>query len=362
MSYTAHLANLNREKRSQTDNTDSHESTDDLCAICPIAQSEIDARDPASTISIISSTTNLGPDDRVVIAAMGFIVPPEQEIICHHVDSYDLTAAQEWFVTRHGTHPSTRRVLSDDERNRIKFRAEMQSFIKLEVTLEEIQEMFRLYTETLAANTVDPNSDTYIMLRAHLCPEMLPNYCKFTREQSEDYLAKAKANGSKFTWIARPSKFKGYEFAKDSSSRFYPMVEYTAISSFDTETGKFRHDLIEKIYSRGFYRGGGAWNGGTFNLSRTYGTPCFFDILHNILKTIHKDLCDIRAYIPPILVQDSVQSQDQPEDHHPSLIPQIDASVSKDDSVPPVITQSIPVISAGPDPIPLIPPFNPDDK
>lgn len=314
MAYGVHLQNLNREKRNEEGDDDDDDyltHNNKHCAICPIAQSEIDARDPASTISVISSTTTLGPDDRALIGAMGFIIPPDKEITCHHADSYALDAANEWFVNKQGTHPLTRRVLTTDERDRIKFRADMQNFIKLEVSEKDIREMFTQYTEELATNTVCVNSDTFVMLRCHLAPEMLPNFFKFTREEAQDYLQKSKTDGKNISWVARPSKFKGYEFAKDGNSRFYPMVEYTVITSFDSVTGNFRNDLMEKVFSRGYYRSSGSWNGDAFNLERSRGAPCFFDLLHNILKQIHKDSCDVRMFHISSVIPDADDIKDQ---------------------------------------------------
>ena len=287
--YTKHLMELNRENPTDDQEAKDNDREGVLCAVCPITQSNMDATDPASAISIITNTQTLSLNDKVILKTMGFLIPLEKEVVCHHVDTYDLESAYQWFVVNRGVHPLSRRVLTVDERNRIKFRAEMRDQIRIEVSDSEIHKMFSYYTE----NIHNMNSETHIMLRCHLVPEKLPNYFDFTREEAQEYLRK-----SKITWVARPSKFKGYEFAKDANSQFYPMVEYTAITSYDSATREFRHDLIEKFFSRGYYRGGGQWYGDDFDLERAQGAPCFFDVLHNVMKQIHTQTCDIRVHVP----------------------------------------------------------------
>ena len=60
-----HLDNLNDGKKSDDEKN--------KCTICPISQSEIDAKDISSTVSVISNTTVVGEDEIAKLIALGFV-------------------------------------------------------------------------------------------------------------------------------------------------------------------------------------------------------------------------------------------------------------------------------------------------
>ena len=294
MSYMTFLTNLNNEKKSDDESN--------KCSICPISQSEINAKDISSTISVISNTSVVSEVNIAKLITQGFvIVQSTNPILCHHVDTFDLNDAKKWFIDVRGVHPMTRRVLTDDERDRIEFRFATQEFQRLNVSDYDITILFTKYLSHLMTGEQDTTTDDFTILRCHMSPEKLPNYFYMTREQAEDKINSAIDSQNPFLWIARPSAFKGYEFAMDANGIYYPMVEYTVISVIDNDQ-KFSHNLIEKIYSKGFYNGFGSYvragSSKTLNLERGDSYPCFFDSLHVILKCLVIKGIDVTKCIP----------------------------------------------------------------
>jgi hypothetical protein len=259
-------------------------STKPLQAICPITLTGIDAKDLTSAITVITDSCPISETDRATLKAMQFIVPRHKNITIHHVSTYGLADAKHWFIDRRGQEPKSRRHLDQNELNRISFRYRFREVLARIPAREKLQDLFILYCRDLVAETVDVNSENFILLRCHLTPEIMPNFFPLERKEAETTISRAVTSGRGLRWIVRPSKFKGYDFARDNQGNLYRMTEYMALTYHDPGRQKYNHILIEKIFSKGYFLGGGQCHGQVLDYVRGEGAVCFFDILHLILS------------------------------------------------------------------------------
>lgn len=286
--YTAHLNQLNKESN------ESNESTEELCAICPIMHTGIDALDISSTVSVIRDTRSANIQEHENIIQLAYPQPTIGEFEIHMVDVFEINAAKFWFCDKNGVHPVSRNDISPVAKSRIKMRFDFQEYFKIIPSVNSIINAFNEYLYLLVQNKVDLTSDIIMMLRCHLKPEDMMNFFYMTREQAYIRILKTQQDRSGPTWIIRPSRFKGYKFALNHDGKFYPMTEYFAITYMNEIKGEFGSELIEKVFSCGYYKGHGVYVNDSLNYVRTKGYPCFFDVLHTILMPLHKkSICDI---------------------------------------------------------------------
>jgi hypothetical protein len=285
-------------------------------ALCPITEEDIDSCDKSSTITLITNTTQMTDDERKKLQEKKISLPSNKTINIHHVATFDLNAAYEWFIKRKGSHPISQRSLKNVELERICYRHANQHLMKNIMEKKDVIKLFSTYIQKLNSQSVDLNSDYVALLRCHLEPTNLPNYFDVTRSQAHSMLEFESKTGTdtkfsqskinRYDWIARPSQFKGYEFARkpngtNKTSDFYPMTEYTAITLFNSQKNSVISHLIEKVFSQGYYLVTGDYTTDvdrdnniiqSFNNKRRRFFVCFFDSLHAILSR-HADGVEI---------------------------------------------------------------------
>lgn len=282
------------------------EAESKILALCPITDEEIDSRDRSSTITIITNSILMTDDERKILQDRKFSLPSDKDVNIHHIASFDLDAAYEWFIKIKGLHPISRRSLEKVELERIRFRYHNQHVMRTIPEKKYIVKLFSTYIKNLISKTIDINSNDVMLLRCHLEPTDLPNYFDVSRSQAVSMLksgfktssetSSETSSGASPGWIARPSQFKGYEFArrtKRTGDDFYPTAEYTAITLFDRKKNEAISHLIEKVFSKGYYIVTGEYALGvdrdnntiqSFNNKRKDHFVCFFDVLHALLN------------------------------------------------------------------------------
>lgn len=283
--YLKHLNSLNTEDIEDMKDTETieHKSEDKKFAICPIVLNEIDALNKASTISIIRNSRDANEIETNELKKI-YPEPLTGKFQIHIADVFDLEAAYKWFYVMKQNHPASRKDIGDVARNRIATRYEFRRYLNEIYSRDVLINLFKQYLIAIINGTNSELMYVAVLLCCHLEPEMLPNFFNVDRQQAEEMVSENKEKGYGPTWIVRPSKFKGYSFAKMSNGQFYPMSEFYVVTWIDETTGSFSHDLFEKVFSCGYYTGKGSYVGESLNYDRAMGYPCFMDLLCALLS------------------------------------------------------------------------------
>ena len=329
--YTDHLSALNNIRcvlnraKSLIQNQNLNQNQNQIeelkeCALCPITYSEIDSKNLSESITIINSKQQLTSDEEEKLQKENYIFKSGTGT-CSHVVVYDIDSAYEWFITRDKSDPTSRRELSQDEKSRIIFRYNMKKYYSQNPTPDIISKLFSKYVDHLKLSHIietDLNTDEFKILKCHLTPEHLPNYMNVSREDAQSILLNALFNNDPFSWIIRPSKYKGSEFVKREDGTIHPMSEYYVITYYDQNSNQFYNHLIEKIYSCGWYTGTGSYQKSTktnidvLDHNRIKWYPTFFDILKSKLLDMTHCL-NISNYDPSVLNVNKSNKQNQNE-------------------------------------------------
>jgi hypothetical protein len=266
----------------------------DCDAICPITLEKING-EIHEFVTIISNSVDLSDKDREKLIESGYTLP-EKTGTCHYVVTYNIEAAYIWFVLRKMADPISRRYLDNSELNRIEFRYSMSNYLKQQPSTQDLKNMFDHYIYNFIHRN-DQIGNELALLRCHMVPSMFPNFMNISRQQAKEILLKAKMKYPEQSpsWIIRPSEYKGTEFVRDNDGTLIPMSEYIVISYFSRISNNVEHILIEKIYSKGYFRSSGDYHGHTLEILRGEGFVCLFDIVHSILLKI-KDEINIGMY------------------------------------------------------------------
>lgn len=172
--------------------------------ICPIALSDVDAKNRSATVTVISNTTDItDPKDIDELKQQGFVIPNDKTIKCHRANVYDLTAAHHWFVMSNGTDPLSRRSLTQAEKNRIQFRYDFQGFHEQQIEDSELHAVLFEYLESVQ-NDKEFDDEKMTILRCHMTPQRMPNFLDVDRIAANKILEDSFEGQKKLTWLIRP--------------------------------------------------------------------------------------------------------------------------------------------------------------
>lgn len=247
------------------------------------------------TVSVIRNVRSATIQEHTTLISLGYPKPIEGLFEIHVADVFEIEAAKKWFCDKNKTHPISKKDIGPIAKSRIKFRFDNQEHFQNIPSDNDITIAFNQYLWALVNGKLDFTSKNITMLRCHLEPEKLTNFFYMNREQAQDRVLKTKTYRFGPSWIIRPSKFKGYKFALDHDGKFYPITEYIAITFINEKNGEFVSELIEKVYSCGYYNCHGTYIKNSLDYKQGTGHCCFFDVLHKVLINLFKKhACNVR--------------------------------------------------------------------
>lgn len=224
-------------------------------ASCPITLEPVDLKSQDTIMVVTSKEKKTDSETLKTIKEKHFKdinSDDVKSVVIYHMLPYNTEALYEWYVKcRKSQDPTTKRVLPQEEIERIKFRYENLNVFKEIPTDDAMRTLGELVVSNLNENK-ELDSAVLSVVRCHLRPDHLPNFMNLDRKEAEDFLKRRERKGK--VWLIRPSSYRGVEFAKDQKGEYIPISENYAVSYVkNSEKGlEIVHLLIENFHGVGW--------------------------------------------------------------------------------------------------------------